>query len=628
MTIKSTKRVAKARPVRVHASIVEAPSASLSKLADGRSLAPAVGSKQALQEADLQTLFANAGALVPPYDPAVLAYTYERSSALRPCVEAYETNIHGWGYQLVPVIDLDASDADDRIRDTITQEREAKGDFMPPTEQDVTLAREIIKRGMRTEKAALERFFEACSPDMSFQSLRKITCSEKEQTGNGYWEVVRNGYGEICQLVHMPTRSTRLRAMDPKFFDVPTPRKSSAISYQVVDVKRRFRSYVQILYGMPACYFKEFGDPRTISAKTGKFYRDVDALREAEGEGAEPGNEVVHWKIFSSLGPYGVPRWIGAALAVSGLRSAESVNFTYFDRKAVPPFAVLVSGGKLAKGAKEMIAEYLDEHHKGIENFHKIMILEADSSNSTVQNSRIRIELRNLMDAQLKDALFQTYEANCDRKIARQFRLPDLIRGASQEVNRAQAEAVLKFTEQQVFQGEREDFDHMMARILADMGIRFWKFASNSAPAKDPELLTDIGKQWVEAGVLTPGEGRDLAGEALNREFKPLETEEWTHVPQKLFLAGVLPGKTGGPTLAAAQAAPGETGGGPGGMPNVEERSPVQEALEALHGALENVAYEGTAEAAFGKRAKKRNGVKKILVPKAVIDKWFDAAGA
>ena len=47
----------------------------------------------------------------------------------------------------------------------------------------------------------------------------------------------------------------------------------------------------------------------------------------------------------------------------------------------------------------------------------------------------------------------------------------------SKDFNRATAESALRFAEDQVFQPERDEFDFLMNRkVLADMGIRFWRF--------------------------------------------------------------------------------------------------------------------------------------------------------
>ena len=79
------------------------------------------------------------------------------------------------------------------------------------------------------------------------------------------------------------------------------------------------------------------------------------------------------------------------------------------------------------------------------------------------------------------------------------------------------------FAEMQVFQPEREEFDFVVNRkVLADMGIRFWRFRSNSPVTRDPAAMAEIVRGLVNANILTPEEGRQLASDVFNREFKKI----------------------------------------------------------------------------------------------------------
>lgn len=567
-------------------------------------------------EDELAQLYQTTGALAPRYEPWHCALLYEKSSALRPCVESYATNIDAFGFHLEPVIDLEKSDADDRIRAAIRQQRMHDADPTPVSDEDVGAMRAIIQREAEIEEFRLLTFFAYCCPDSSFVDLRQETRVELESTGNGYWEVVRDGAGCIQSFHRIDAVTMRLRPLQREHVVVDTPQKVSPIAYADVPVPRRFRSYVQLLNGVDVCYFKQFGDPRVMSARTGRYYETVEELRREETN-AVVATEVIHHRIFSPIGPYGVPRWVGATMNIAGLRASEEVNYTYFDNKGVPPLALLVSGGALRQGATEKIERYIRENIKGRQNFHSVLIIEAASSGGAAGDARCRIELQNLMEAQLQDALFQGYEANSDRKVGRQFRLPDLLRGASQEVNRAQAEAVLQMAEQQVFQPIRESFDHLMTRyVFADMGIRFWTFVSNSATAADAAELTELGTKWVQAGVLTPNEGRSLAGDALNKDYKTLD-DGWAQQPLPVTLAGILPGDMGAPVAPAAPM-PAAPGADPGAAPTApaapeQKLAPLAAQIIALQEALRAGSEAGHAIEV--KRARAAAGAHVIRVP-------------
>jgi capsid portal protein len=213
-------------------------------------------------------------------------------------------------------------------------------------------------------------------------------------------------------------------------------------------------------------------------------------------------------------------------LAVMGSRQMEEINYLYFENKRVPPLALLVSGGRLSEASVPRIERFIEENLKGKANFHKILILEAEGGSHTSDAARARIELRPLTDAQQQDALFQQYDERNIDKVGSSFRLPRLLRGDSRDFNRAVADAQLRF-------------DHVLnKRLLGDLGIRFWRFRSQTPVTRDPERMTDMVEKLVRVGVLTPEEGRQLASDIFNREFATL-TADWVKRPITLTLAGI-----------------------------------------------------------------------------------------
>ena len=119
------------------------------------------------------------------------------------------------------------------------------------------------------------------------------------------------------------------------------------------------------------------------------------------------------------------------------------------------------------------------------------------------------------------------------------FRLPRLLRGESRDFNRSVADAQLRFAEDQVFQPERDEMDYFINRqLLADMGIRFWRFRSQTPVTRDPERMTSMVEKLVRVGVLTPEEGRFLASDIFNRELRKI-SDDWTKRPITLTLAGI-----------------------------------------------------------------------------------------
>ena len=542
-------------------SIMPVVKARLFGESDDESLDPSIGGSQQISvEAGDQQRFRDAGAIEPPYDMAMLCKLFEHSTALRPPIDSYATNIDGFGHRLEPVYDLESDDDRESLRELVSQRRQRKIDEEDygsdnnavdgkpvPTDDDLERELKELGREMVREKARLETFLERCCIEYSFVKLRRLTRQDLETTGNAFWEVIRNAGGDIDQFVWMPSFTVRLMPLGGPVI-VETPVRQPDLTYKTIKRRRRFRIIIQVVEGH-VVYFKELGDPRTISSKSGQVYESVEKMRAEEGDHVMPATEVKHFKIETSYSAYGVPRWIGALLSVLGSRFSEEVNFTYFDNKTVPPLAILVSGGKISDSSVKRVESFIETNLKGKHNFHKILVLEAEpatgTSGSNEQSSRMKIELRPLTGAQHHDALFQKYDERNLDKTGNMFRLPRLLRGDIRDFNRSTAMAALNFAEMQVFQPEREDFDWFMNReIFSLLAVRFWKFNSRAPVTRDPVAMSEIIRNLVNANTLVPQEGRELAADVFNREFKRIN-QDWTKQPMAMTLAGIAGGING-----------------------------------------------------------------------------------
>lgn len=491
--------------------------------------------------------FDGTGALDPPYDQQALCILMEHSNCLRQNVDAYATNIDGFGHRFEPAIDLDADGADKHVADCILLERQSKrtkdGETQydandDPTPEDIATRKAEIAQLARRERARLENFFDFCCFDHSFVELRRRTRQDLEITGNAYWEILRNVAGEIVKLVYVPAHTVRLLPLDENATEVEEQIRISPIACDKVPIAKRLRRYVQI-QGAKRVYFKSLGDPRFVSAETGRVgFSSMDVHSRVD----RPATELLHFAIHSPRTPYGIPRWVGTLLSVMGSRQMEEVNYLYFENKSVPPMALLVSGGKLSDASVPRIERFIDENIKGKNNFHKILILEADTQGPAQDSGKVKIEIKPLTDAQQNDALFQVYDERNMDKVGGAFRLPRLLRGESKDFNRSIADTQLRFAEDQVFQPERDEFDYIINRkILAAMGICFWRFRSQTPITRDPERLSNMVEKLVRVGVLTPEEGRMLAADIFNREFRKIG-DDWTKRPITLTLAGIQTG--------------------------------------------------------------------------------------
>lgn len=514
---------------------------------------------------ETERAFALAGAIEPPYNPATLTAIFEHSNSLRPNIDAYVTNIDAHGHRFEPILDLDANDIDDRLDVAIAMERASLKEALPgegeirnmpsrPSPEDIQLRKDLIKDQMRYEKVRLENFFDYCCNDMSFSTLRRHTRQDLEVMGNGFWEVLRNGLGEVAQFTYIPGFTMRLLPLDSQPIEVGVRVKQGDLGSDTLRIKRRFRRYIQV-FEAHVVYFKEFGDPRVISRRTGRVFDNEEQLIGADSQDG-PATELIHFRIHNPRSAYGVPRWSGQLLAVLGSRQAEEINYLYFENKSVPPLALLVSGGRVTQSCVDRLKDFVENEIKGKKNFHKMMIIEAEpgANTGTLQNGgQVRITLQPLTQAQQNDALFQKYDERNIDKVGMAFRIPRLLRGDVRDFNRATAEAALQFAESQVFSPEREEFDFIINRkILSELGIQFYQFKSNAPTSQDPVELTGIIKELSMAGVLTPEEAREHAEGVFNKPLKEI-TEDWVKKPLPITLKDVSGGGAGHPFGAVQQ---------------------------------------------------------------------------
>ena len=388
------------------------------------------------------------GVLDPPYDPVKLVQLNEQSGVLPQHIEAIITNVDSYGHKLVASIDLKSATVKEQLREALTAERYEAADLTnedlgEPSEEEVDAAFDRFKRQSAVEKNRAQAFFSSCCPDYSFIELRRRMRLDQFITGNAYIEVLRDERGRPSRMVLAPAVNMRILPRDDRPTLVDEWTRVSEVSWTKVKQERYFRRFAEIDHQNKKIkvYFKQYGDPRVVSRLSGKTYADMTEFTKDKDRspGDAPASEILHIGLPNAGSPYGVPSWIGNLPAVLGSRELDEVNLAYFENKTVPPLALLVNGGRLAKGVVPRIEDFVEQQVKGKKNFHKILIIEAEGQKSTAGTSGIipTIKFESLRSAQQQDALFQEYDERNWDKVASSFRLPRILVGRDRAINRA-----------------------------------------------------------------------------------------------------------------------------------------------------------------------------------------------
>jgi capsid portal protein len=264
-----------------------------------------------------------------------------------------------------------------------------------------------------------------------------------------------------------------------------------------------------------------------MDALTGKY----------EGEeGYKDGNlasELLHYKIGNDT--YGVPRWSGNVANAMGLHAADFVNYDLFENQVVPPLAVMVSGGKLTSETVQDIKSILIEK-KGVENFNKVIVIEAESAGDIGQNTAIKVDIKELSFARKEDAMFTNYVDAGEHRIRGAFRLPPLYLGRADSYSKSTADSSKMVAEEQVFVPEREFEDEIINNtIMAELQAKYHEFKSKGPRLITGEQIIDGFKEFGKLGVFTINEGIRVANRTLGLDITTY-TQAWANYPVAIVL--------------------------------------------------------------------------------------------
>lgn len=471
-----------------------------------------------------------AGAIPPLHPPEFLGRLCEASTAIAPVIESIASNTDGHGHQLKSI--FGSALTDDEIETAILYTRDVRGDNRPVTKTDIAHQRAIVQRHARLEKLRIQGMLSALcpGPTNSLVEVRKKRRRDQLGLGNTYTEVVRCLDRSMGEFNHVRAASMRIRHVIDEPVEVPVIRRLSPLVIERTTRRARFRTFVQFGPTGKNVYFKEYGDPRPISMDDGTVYESEAEIRAL---GHQPATEII-WSSTQGLSArtaYGIPPWLAADAVVIGLRQAQVVNADHFSEKAIPQLVVLVNGAAATAKMVQTIREHFRQL-KGVQNYHRVLVLSATPPPG--MTGQVSIDIRPLRAAIPEDALFQKYEQNAAQTIRSQYRIAKLLLGLGEDVNRATSEAVLRFSEEQVFGPWRAEFDNMMNDILLYEGFRYWQFESNSPVAGNPLDASRLMRDAADAGAVSINQLLEMQSEIDNKTYTKI-VEPWADKPLALF---------------------------------------------------------------------------------------------
>lgn len=454
----------------------------------------------------------------PPFDLFALSQMPESSSALEKCICALEVNICGFGHQLVPGVDVDAHDGS-----SSNVSGDGKGKGKDQSAAPLPKLPKGIVTAMEEEKQMFDQFLQYGAYDeASLMAIRRRCRRDLESTGCSYMELMLTSDQRITGFNHIPSYQMRLGKQDAELTEYQQTRvvgTGENRKLELVSRRKRFRRFVQISRrgsSIQETWFKEFNDPRPISVETGEVLTGADAANPKK-----LANAILYRRIYSPRTPYGVPRYIGAVLAILGGRAAEEINFTTFKNNNVPSMMMMVSNGQLTPGSIARIKDFTESVIQGSDNYSKFLIVEAEGDTNEVGTAapNVHIDVKPLVAVQHDDAMFQKYEANNEEKIRSVYRLPPIIVGMAAEHSRNTADASRKLSDEQVFAPERLEEDHDFNRVLRSMGMVWHTFRSNGPNVTDDQDVIMVMGAAERSGAMTPRIAHAMVEDVMGREL-------------------------------------------------------------------------------------------------------------
>lgn len=429
--------------------------------------------------------------LTPTYPPELLLAQVHKNNTLMPCIDAMVANVYGTGYDIL--------DPNDEAKDKDSQ-----------------------------KKTEIEDFFKQPYPGVSFTAMAKRTGEEIESVGAGYWNILRNVGGEMVFIRRLDAVTMRLiRHGAPQKVKLKLKRGSKTVE---TITNKRYRRFVQKV-GSKKVYFKEYGCPIKLSAKTGMW----EGQKGPNGKvikipKSDEATEVIYFtKRIDAATPYGIPAWVPQTPSVLGSRKAEEHNLEFFDAGGVPPLMIFVQGGQMAEKARKTLENFMGQNPNAKQT---VPVMEVFGSGGTLDSpSTVRVTVERFGAERQKDSMFEKYDERCEKRIRRSWRLPELFLGSVDNFTFATAFASYTVAEAQVFSPERHEFDEIVNRtIMQELDAGDFIFRSR------PVSVQDIQHQLAALGLvqqyISKEEMVKTVNEIANLKLRASEIVEPALVPQ------------------------------------------------------------------------------------------------
>lgn len=373
--------------------------------------------------------------------------------------------------------------------------------------------------------------------------------------GDGGTDQAENTWGEFLESVELgddrgdETFKERIVAAHEDF---------EAVGWAILEVSRRGDGRPDGLWHVPAHTIRAHADGRRYVQKRAgknKWFKRFGlkgTVNSADGgwsdSGATPaslrGNELIVIRNSTSRSSlYGLPDHIPAMAAIAGWRALAEFNVRFFDRNAVPSYAVVVEGADLSPEVEAMIRDHF-EAIRGKPHATLVLPIPGVPGDEAAQ-PKVRFEK---LTADVKDASFRLYKQDNAMELCIAHGIPPYRIGwpVMGSLGGATAEEMTQIYNDGIVQPRQETWEQRFSRTI--IGPKGLELTGVELKAKELDTRNEIrdierARGMVELDVATPNDLADFFGvdrraspyaDLTLREMAALQGEQGGYAPAVL----------------------------------------------------------------------------------------------
>lgn len=289
-----------------------------------------------------------------------------------------------------------------------------------------------------------------------------------EAIGNGYFEIVRNGFGELAEIYHIPGH---------------TVRKS---------VEKKGYIHIRIGIGIKAKYFNVYNK------------RD------------DAGNELIHHKnYFPASKYYGMPDYMPALGAMALDRNAVLFNNGFFSNGGMLGMILFLKGVELNNESRAELKNMVQGNFTGVDNAHRMAILDSLGPDADFKIEKVMESVRDM-------SFYQLRKFNRDEILAAHHVPPKMVHVAEAGKLGESKDGYnqMKFFKIFEIDPSQRRLENILNKLFKnELGITKWKIKFKELDIRDPKDKSEEIWGDMDHLILTAEEARDMRGR------EPIEVE-------------------------------------------------------------------------------------------------------